>query len=327
MCRPDRIILVLLVACAACAGNKRDLNSARHSLYDVDFAIVYGAALEATRTLYPNLDENPGPGKIATSWHQVQYANCAGQGTQCNDDLGNQAVVAQSQGLGQGSPGSQMINGGGGGAAPGASQAGMPTRLAYKKYFVRFDVAVLGGRPWRVKVVGHASAWDPGAALPTEMKGADKPHWLEGRTESLQIAIYKRIAKYAIPMPEETEKADPEMAKTDPGSFKGVPLGAAKQLALIKDAITKRDYTSMRPALAEDVVWSLGGGAGADTAMAMWQADPTTLDAMLVTLGTCIADGDKRISCPGGSVAPGAWQLVLEPRDNTWKVTSFVKAE
>ena len=323
MRRRDPIILVMLVALASCGSNAKELKAARHSLYDVDFAIVYGAALEATRALYPNLDENPGPGKIATSWHQVQYANCAGTGSVCDDDLTNQQVIAQSQGLGQGSPAA-----GGMGASPGASAAGMPTRLAYKKYFIRFDVAVLGGRPWRVKVVGHASAWDPGAALPTEMKGADKPHWLEGRTESLQIAIYKRIKRYAIPMADEdTEKTDADTVRTDPSTFKGVPIGAGKQLAIIKDAISKRDYPSMRPALGEDVVWSLGGGTGADAAMAMWQADPTILDAMLATLGTCVSESDKRVTCPGGTVAPGQWQLVLEPRDEMWKVTSFVKAE
>jgi hypothetical protein len=74
-------------------------------------------------------------------------------------------------------------------------------------------------------------------------------------------------------------------------------------------------------------VWSLGGGTGADTAMAMWQADPTTLDAMVGVLGTCVAESDKRIACPGGTVQPGAWQLVLEPRGDVWMVASFVKAE
>ncbi len=331
MLRRELITCVLVVACAAaCTDHRKELNFARHSLYDADFAIVYAAALEATRALYPNIDENPGPGKIQTAWHQVQYANCAGAGSTCDDGTGgmmSQSVLAQSQGVGQGSPGQTAA-----GMSPqqqsGAAAAGMPTRLAYKKYYIRFDVAVLGGRPWRVKVVGHASSWDPGAAMPTELHGGDKPNWLDGRTEALQLAIYNRVKRYAVPMPEDaTEKPDADSIKTDPGSFKNIPIGGGKQLAIIKDAIAKRDYASLRPVLSDDVVWSLGGGTGGDAAMAMWQADPTALDAMLATLGSCVAESDKRIACPGGAAKPGAWQLVLEPRDNIWKVTSFVKAE
>ncbi|MEO6774552.1 MAG: hypothetical protein ABI467_16300 [Kofleriaceae bacterium] len=328
--------LGLAMLLAACASNKKDVQAARHSLYDTDFAVVYSAALGATRDLYPNLDENPGPGRISTSWHQVQYANCAGAGSTCDDTMQSQTVVAQQQGVQTG------------GVSPAASMAGMPTRLAYKRYFIRFDVHVLGGRPWRVKVTGHASAWDPGAAMPVELKGADKPQWLEGRTAALQVAIYKKIHQYAIPMKEEApgeHAPEDTVPKTDPSSFKNLPAAAAKQLATIKDVLAKRDYTALRPELADDVVWSLGGGTGADTAMAMWQADPTALDAMTTLIapptaaatdtngsaaaapGGCVADGDKRVLCPGGAPVPGAWQVVLEPRAGTWKIASFVKAE
>lgn len=324
MCRRDRIIftllaIVLVVSGVACGSSKKEVQAARHSVYDTDFAIVYSAALTATRDLYPNLDDNPGPGRIATSWHQVQYANCAGAGSTCDDSMVNQQVISQQQGVQQGQ------------GSTAATMAGMPTRLAYKRYFIRFEVHVLGGRPWRVKVTGHASSWDPGAAMPVEMRGADKPHWLDGRTEALQVAIYKRIRKYAIPMKEEAPAADapPEdnTPKTDPASFKNMPAEAARELATVKDVLAKRDYNALRPQLADDVVWSLGGGTGADAAMAMWQADPTALDAMAGTLSACVADGDKRVLCPGGQVAPNAWQLTFEPRAGSWKLTSFIKAE
>jgi hypothetical protein len=309
------IAALVLVLIAGCGGNKKEVESARHSLYDTDFAVVYSAALTATRELYPNLDDNPGPGKIATSWHQVQYSNCAGAGSTC-DDMVNQQVISQQQGL-QGNS-----------TSPAAAMAGMPTRLAYKRYFIRFDVRVIGGRPWRVKVVGHASSWDPGAAMPVELRGADKPHWLEGRTQALQVAIYKRIKQYAIPMKEEKSIAETEdtTPKTDPATFKAVPVGAAHQLAALKDALARRDYPALRPMVADDVVWSLGGGTGADAAMAMWQADPTNFDAMAGTLAACVGD-DKRVTCPGGAPAPGAFQLVLEPQPGGWKIASFVQAE
>src|SRR5258705_11395973 len=131
---PYIVIALALVGCSI----KQDVESAKHSLYDTDFAIVYSAALEATRELYPNLDDSPGHGAIKTSWHQVQYANN-------QDDLANQRTLANAQGVGTG----QAVS-------PAAAAAGMPTRLAYKRFFVGFDVTVAGGRPWRGQGGGHA---------------------------------------------------------------------------------------------------------------------------------------------------------------------------
>ena len=188
------LIVLVLVGC----GGKKDVEHAKHSVYDADFALVYNAALQATRDQYPMLNDNPGPGKISTAWHSVSYANS-------QDDLQNQRTLSQSQGLST-TPGV--------GGSP-TSMTGVPTRLAYKRYFIRFDVSVLGGRPWRVKVIGHASEWDPGAALPTEMRGANKPSWLEPRIESLQVAIYKRMKQFAVPMKEEV--AAIASSSTNPG--------------------------------------------------------------------------------------------------------------
>jgi hypothetical protein len=316
MWRADRTIFcALVVVLSACGSSKKEIAAAKHSLYDTDFAIVYQAALEATREHYPTLDDNPGPGRIQTAWHQVQSSNCSGPGSSC-DDVANASVMTSGTGA---NPIGGMNQTG-----PG----GMPTRLAYKRYFIRFDISVVGGRPWRVKVVGHASEWEPGAAMPVELHGASKPPWLEPRSDALRVSIYKRIKQYAIPMKEEeTKSAEDELPKTDPLTFKDVPPAAAKRLADVKDALGHRDYVALRPQLADDIVWSLGGGTGADAAMAMWQADPVQLDAMAAVLATCVAEGDKRVACPGGAPPAGAWQLVLELRGDAWKVTSFVKNE
>jgi len=313
---------LLLAACGS--ASKKEIAAAKHSLYDTDFAIVYQAALEATRELYPNLDENPGPGRIATSWHQVSYSNCAGPSTSNGgnsapcDDLVQQRTVNNTP---------TMLNGGG----MATMTNGMPTRMAYKRYFIRFDVTIAGGRPWRVRVAGHASEWDTGAAMPVEMRGATRPPWLDARADSLRVAIYRKIQQYAVPMKVEDEggggKAEDELPKTDPSTFAGVPAPAAKRLAAIKDALSKRDYNDLRPLLADDVVWSLGGGTGADAAMATWQADPALFEVMLGLLASCAADGDKKVACPGGAPRPGQYQLIVEPRGETWKLTSFVKSE
>ncbi|HEY5933340.1 MAG TPA: hypothetical protein VIU61_01820 [Kofleriaceae bacterium] len=289
------------IAATAC-GNKKDVRAAKASAYDTDFAVVYSAALDATRELYPNLSEHPGSGAIKTAWHQVAYANT-------DDEMANQRTMAAGQGL--------------------QSQNGIPTRLAHKRRFIRFDVMVAGRRPWRIKVVGHASEWDPGMAQPTELQGAARPHWLDGRVDALQLAIYKRVRKWAVPVKEEAPVEKPEdlMPKTDPTAFKGIPAGAGVLLAKLKDAVSRREYPVIRTLLADDVVWSLGGAPGADTAMAMWQADPETLDVMARFIAGGCAGTDKRVTCPGGEPTLGAYQLVLEPRPDGWRVTSFVKHE
>ncbi|HLL22062.1 MAG TPA: hypothetical protein VK427_08020 [Kofleriaceae bacterium] len=293
-------------------SSKKDLKAAKSSVYDTDFAVVYNAAVEATRELYPTLNDNPGPGMIRTAWHQVTYA--ANQ-----DDLANQRTIAQGQGY-TGAP-----------VTPGAAAAGQPTRLAYKRFFIRFDVSVVGGRPWRVKIVGHASEWEPGNALPTELRGPARPPWVDGRTDALTLAIYKKVKAYAIPMKKEAEPVRPEDAlpRTDPKAFSNVPPAAAGALAKIRDALVRRDLPALRAALADDVMWSLGAAPGADTAMAMWQADSEPLDAMQRALAAGCAGTDKRVTCPptNGEPVPGTYTLVLEPRGAQWKVTSFVKAE
>jgi hypothetical protein len=259
------------------------------------------------------MDESPGHGMVRTSWHQVQYA-------QQGEDLVNPISVNQNAGSLGGTAGQTAA------ATAGGMQARGPVG---KKYFIRFDVTVGGGRPWHIKVVGHASEWEPGAAMPVELHGIAKPPWLEGRTDALIAAIYKRVKAYAIPMKEDAAPTnDNELPRTDPASFKNVPPAAAKALALLQDALSHRDYASLRPLLADDVRWSLGAEPGAETALAMWQADGDTLDAMehLIVAG-CALDGDRRVLCPGGEPIKNTYQLGLEPRGDSWKVTSFIKAE
>jgi hypothetical protein len=142
----------------------------------------------------------PDSGAIKTAWHRVSYANN-------QDDL-----TAGGRTLSTGAGGSTVAN------SPAAAQSGMPTRLAYKRYFIRFDVVVAGGRPWRVQVVGHASEWEPGAAMPNELRGAARPPWLDGRTDALTLAIYKKIKRFAVPMKEDVvePKAEDLIPKTDP---------------------------------------------------------------------------------------------------------------
>jgi hypothetical protein len=291
-----------------CATHKTEVETAKKSLYDAEFTVVYTAALEATRESYPNIQDAPGRGAIKTSLHQVSSANS-------QDDMTNPRGLANAPGINPGAAGS-----------PGAASAGMPTRLAFKRYFIQFDISVAGGRPWRLKVVGHAFEWEPGATSPTELHGAARPSWLEARTDALVYAIYDRIKKYAVPMPENTAVPD-DVKHADPAAFGAVPPDAAKELAAVKDVLDARDYAGLRPHLADDVVWSLGGGSGPEGAMALWQADPEPLDAMAKALAAGCGGDAKKVTCPAAAPAAGSYQLSLEPRGASWRIASFVKAE
>jgi hypothetical protein len=299
--RSHRIIFLAAITCATgCMTDKKEVEAAKRSLYDADFAAIYAAALEATREIYPNLEDAPGRGSIKTAWHPVSLANN-------QDDLSSATSVPSSSRAGN------------------QAGAGLPTRLSYKRYLIQFDVTVGGGRPWRVKVVGHAAEWDPGAALPTPLHGAARPTWLDGRTDALIAAIYKRIKPYAVPMKEPANDGPDDPKRSDPAAFKDVAPGAAKLLAALKDAVAGRDWAALRGHLADDVVWSLGGGTGVDGAMALWQADPEPLDAMSKLLATCAGDA-KKATCPT-TATPGTYQLTIEPRGDAWRITSFVRTE
>jgi hypothetical protein len=300
--------LAAIIWATGCTTHKTEVETAKKSLYDAEFTVVYTAALEATRESYPNIEDAPGPGAIKTAWHQVSYANN-------QDDMTNPQTLANAQGINSRAA-----------ASPGAASAGMPTRLAYKRYFIRFDISVAGGRPWRLKVVGHAAEWEPGAAQPTELHGPARPSWLEGRTDALVYAIYERVKKYAVPMPDNAAASD-EVKHADPAAFGHVPPDAAKELAAIKDVLDARDYAGLRPHLADDVVWSLGGGSGPDGAMALWQADPEPFDAMPKVLAAGCGGDAKKVTCPAAAPPAGSYQLSLEPRGTSWRITSFVKSE
>jgi hypothetical protein len=307
MRRHPIIFLAAIICATGCSTHKKEVETARRSLYDADFTTVYTAALEATRENYSNIQDAPGRGAIAVAWTQVSYANS-------QDDMTNQRTLANASGVNN-RP-----------ASAGQAAAGMPTRLAYKRYFIRFDISVTGGRPWRLKVVGHAAEWEPGAAVPTELHGPARPSWLDGRTDALVYAIYNRIKDHAVPMPEGTVQPD-DVKRTDPAAFGAIPPDAAKLLAQLKDTLAVRDYAALRTQLADEVIWSAGGGTGADGAMALWQADPEALDAMSKALtGGCAGDA-KRVTCPGGTAAPGTYQLAIEPRGTAWRIASFLRAE
>lgn len=293
------LAVALAIVVGACASN-RDVKKARNSVYDTEFANVYSAVVAAVRDAYPTFDENPDTGVVKTAWHQVKYSNPGA------DDPKSAQVADRASGAGA--------------ASPTASAMGYNPSLAKRLYFIRFDVTVVGVRPWRVRVVGTASELRPGDSLPSDLKGDAIPHWLAGRTDALTVSIYRRLKSYAIPMEVE---AEPEPEAPEEITIAGeLPAAAQTVAADVVRALHKRDYAALRRQVADDVVWSRGAAPGADIALAMWQADPTVLAALeQAILGGCGGD-ETAVACPATATA-ATLRARFGLRGGQWKLVAF----
>jgi hypothetical protein len=304
------IIVALAMLAPACGASAAEVREARRSLYDTEFAVAYARALDAVRELYPNLAEDPTRGKIATAWHEVKYAR-----TDVDDP---KSIQAQDRALGNDPTGRTQMTG--------------PQSQAWKRQFVRFDVTVAGGRPWRIRVVGKASEVEPGSPVPVDLRGAATPPWLAGRTEALTVAIHKRLKKFAIQKVEEPEVKDDadEPAPIDVAAFGPIPAGAAQRVGGVRQALARRDVTALGGQVATDVTWSLGASPGRDAALAMWQADPAILEAMAKAIDAGCRGDDAEIVCPPAATeTPGyvGWRLTVAKRTEGWVVSSFVQGD
>jgi hypothetical protein len=260
----------------ACGGPSRaELRAAKSSGYATDFALVYSNTLQVVSELYPNLVENASIGEIKTAWHVVRYTT--GQG----DD-----------GVQQGGASTGDISGSG-------VMRGSTTRQT--RYFIRFTVRVVGGNPWQVRVSGQASEWELGST-PVELRGANEPHWLQGRTDALQVAIHRRLQQYAVPLG--AERIEAPVAATeavpDTSAVNDLPPPVAEVALGVLTAARSRDHARLRTLMADQFTWSFGGDASADAALAMWQADGSVLTKLVEVLeaGCRMDEDDGRATCP-----------------------------
>jgi hypothetical protein len=293
---PTTIVLAL----AACGGaSDQEVHSAKTSGYQTDFAIVYSETLAAVRDLYPSLIEDARTGSIKTSWHPV------------NVEQGAEDTQIQPQST-----------------AAGQRNTFQTTTSLRKIYFIRFNVAVVGGRPWRVRVEAYASAMRAGE-IPTPLRGPEIPHWLEGRKSALEVAIYRRLKPHAVALKFQTSDGKPKAKETplDLGKFGALPPAAAKAIATVERAATSRNAPALRAEMADEFTFSLGEEPSADTAIAIWQADPNVMAEIGKALAAgCAKDRKKgQVVCPaeylsdpdftgpraGFARVGGAWRMVF----------------
>jgi hypothetical protein len=66
------------------------------------------------------------------------------------------------------------------------------------RYFARYDIRIVGPRPWQVIVAAHASRWAAGDAKPTELSDDNPPAWLVERRDRMVDDINGRLHASAI---------------------------------------------------------------------------------------------------------------------------------
>lgn len=304
--RAAGLAVLALVLTGSCGASKAELRAAKTSGYDTDFALVYGETLAAVQKLYPNLVENAGAGVIKTAWHVVRFSEGV--------DDPNASIRTNDPN----DPNNQQTN----------SVLAGRGNVVQTRYFIRFNVHVVGGKPWRVRVEGEASEWTAGE-VPVPLKGADEPHWLKGRTDALEVAIYRRLEDYAVSL-RTKPKAEPKPEKVDYARYGPVPEAAAKVVHAIVEAATTRDYAALRSHMAAELTWSAGAPPDADTALAMWQADGNVTAELVRVLEEGCRGENERITCPpdaAGAVGYVGSRAELALVGGAWKLVLFVPEE
>lgn len=303
------LCLGLLLGIASCAASDAEIRSAKTAGYESDFATVYGEALSATVQLYPHTVENAVTGLIQTAWHTVAMQT----GTrQSSDSLGGSQIGSNQ------------------GANNSVGQISGTASSDQKRFFIRFRVHVVGGKPWRIRVQGEASEWRAGD-VPMPLKGAEIPPWVKGRTDALRVAIHKRLKKFAVKVDKDIpEIKSPVVVMKEPSGFGEIPAPAKKLVATVFRAIRSRDMTTLRSSMADDLQWSLGDAGNADVALALWQADTNSLEELSKVLeaGCASGDGAITVSCPVAYSSEAnytGYRAIFEERKGVWQLTAFLR--
>jgi hypothetical protein len=307
---------VLASLVAACGPSAADAHRADHAVYQTEFARVWNAVAETVKEQYPRLViEDPIHGKILTDWHLVERVD---------DD-----PVSQNSAAGVSSAGQQNTATANGTTA--TAHPATPTNQAYQPVagrFIRIVVVIKpGGPPWKLDIDGEAAQYTPGMAMitPYDHHDADEPVWVKPRIDKIKVGIYKRLEGYARNVDDAPKKPD----QADEGPWARLPKGAPEVVAKVNQAAERKDTAALRGFMTDDFAWS-AGGAGADAAVAMWQADPLVLSSLTRVLaqGCSERESDALIVCPAhAEPTAGAWRAEFRKVGSAWRFAAFYQEE
>jgi hypothetical protein len=94
---------------------------------------------------------------------------------------------------------------------------------------------------------------------------------------------------------------------------------ASATIAELRCAAAARDLAKLRSLMTDEFIWSFGGDASADQAIAAWRDDSRYLDRLRATLERgCHRSGHDELECPGAGggdfraglvKVPAGWRL------------------
>lgn len=180
-------LALAIAASVGCAGQQNvDPTDARAAVYNTEFASLFQEVALAVKGEYPNLAAKPNEKVVKTAWHQLPLSETV----ETQEAPTNKSTTHIS---------------GQDGRADKFDERRAFRRDATRremKHFVRFDVKVEptgapGSNQWKIVVTGQASAHD-GTGMPTELKGAERPYWLDGRIAKLEVKVYERVKRMSV---------------------------------------------------------------------------------------------------------------------------------
>ena len=107
---------------------------------------------------------------------------------------------------------------------------------------------------------------------------------------------------------------------------KPLPPGATAVIHAVHTAAGQQRHAALQRLMAPAFMWSFGGDADAQQAIATWKADPKALKALHRATGMpCAALPDGGVECPrqAGRAARARFELTAQG----WRMVSFVAGD
>jgi len=290
-----------LLALAGC-GAAVERDTARDARYDAPFPTIWNVVTEEVRRRYVGIHiEDAMHGIIETDYRVV---------TSLEQDVGGRSST-QSAAAAAGT--TTSING--------------PRLSQYSSDVAIFRMTVrVSGPPWKVYIDGVAAKYDPSSPLPVPYQhGAiDEPPWVQQRIDNLTSAIYDRLKQYATK--DNVKVAKKPEAPVQETVWKNLAdPGLVQVIRGVRTAAVDRDTSALRGFMVSDFRWADGADTSAETAVAVWSADPSALRELATALDAgCAAEGGGDVVCPAGS-GEGPRHARLRHVGASWKLVEFLR--
>jgi hypothetical protein len=105
-----------------------------------------------------------------------------------------------------------------------------------------------------------------------------------------------------------------------------IPSEASIAIQKVSAAAKTRDFKALAALMTADFVWSFGGDADSQQAIAAWKSDPKAMNELAkATRSPCALQHDASVICPGG--ARLGYRARFIKTEAGWRMSSFVACD